>query len=465
MRKAILLTEWKAFYRNNIQVFFYLLLFFIGLYAIHYGYKEVERQNEVIAFVKAEEDRQFENTLKGFSADTTKPEGKRLFHEVAEPRYARLGHRYNTIFYPSSLAGLSLGQRDVFPYYHKLNSHSLYMQVFKNELVNPQKLLAGNLDISFIIVFLFPLLIIAFCYGLVSTEIENGTYSVLKTQPVAFSKIIFLKVSFRYLLTFALATLLCVDAFIYAGVPVQAALLWLLIVSLYLGFWHGVAFCIASLQKNSASNAMSLLALWLLFLVVLPSLTNAVSIYKYPVNPTHLSNGIRRIQLEETKDGLFKVASAFYQQYPWYNDRDTSMENLYKKGYAMAGIMGDEKAKSGVVRYYAQIRNRDGWTSQFNLISPAVQTQQLFNYLACTDITNYLNYHEEVERFHKRLVRFYVHPFLLNRQLSVKDYQHKPSFRWLPSVSYSRIGIGISFLAIWTALLWVGAHFILKRSN
>jgi ABC-2 type transport system permease protein len=198
---------------------------------------------------------------------------------------------------------------------------------------------------------------------------------------------------------------------------------------------------------------------------VLPSLTNAIAFYRYPINQTRLSNAIRRIQLNESKEGLYKVVSAYYKQYPQFNDGDTSLQNMYKKGYAMAGQMGDQKAKPQIDQYYHQIKNRDRWASGFNFISPAVQAQQLFNYLSCTDVTNYLNYQREVGDFHSQLVKFYVEPFLLNQQFTFQSYARKPAFQWMPSIDFSRVWSGISLLLLWCIVLFSPAYILLKKNN
>jgi ABC-2 type transport system permease protein len=48
-----------------------------------------------------------------------------------------------------------------------------YYQLFENELPNPVNLLAGNFDLAFVLIYLFPLLLIVFCYGLFSAEREK----------------------------------------------------------------------------------------------------------------------------------------------------------------------------------------------------------------------------------------------------------------------------------------------------
>ena len=65
---------------------------------------------------------------------------------------------------------LAIGQRDVNPSIQSVTIRGLEGQKYDSELNNPSNLLLGNLDFSFVLIYLFPLLIIAFTYNIVSEE-------------------------------------------------------------------------------------------------------------------------------------------------------------------------------------------------------------------------------------------------------------------------------------------------------
>ena len=73
------------------------------------------------------------------------------------------------------LNSLAIGQRDVNPSIQSVTIRGLEGQKYDAELNNPNNLLSGNIDFSFVLIYLFPLLIIAFSYNLVSEEKESGT--------------------------------------------------------------------------------------------------------------------------------------------------------------------------------------------------------------------------------------------------------------------------------------------------
>ena len=457
MVKTIFLIEWKGFYRTPLLIASYIFLLLTGLYAIHYGNKEIDKQRSIIHLVEAKGIKQFDSLMRGFAADTSQASGKKNWRDVAEPRYTWYTQKYPAVFKPSSLSSLSLGLRDIFPYFQELQSHSLYMQVFKSDITNPEKLLAGNLDLAFVLVFLFPLFIIGFGYDIVSGEKESGVYSIVKTQAISFNSIVLLKLLFRFMLVAILAMALCVTG--------KASLLWSGITLLYIAFWHSVVYFTGSLNRNSAFNAMVLVGTWLLFLIVLPALFNTIATYRYPIDQTNLSNYIRRIQVDESKEGLNNLANTYYAKYPALNDHDTAWLTLYKKSYPMAGEIGDSLARPVVHNYYNQIRARNRFVSCFNWINPAVNTQQAFNTMACTDITGFLQYQQALESFHRRLVKFYHEPLYLNKTFTRSDYNNRPAFTWNCAVDRSEIRNGILILLTWAGLLFAAAYIQFRKSD
>ena len=175
--KLILLLwqrEGISIIRNIFQMILLTSIVLLGIYAIYYGNSIITKQQETIENVQSIEKNEFENYKKSFTNEHTSVKEKQLFNIASDPAYAWYRHEYHAVLNPHSLAHMSLGQRDIEPYYRKLTAASLYYQLFENELANPLKLYIGNFDLSFVLIYLFPLLIIVFTYGLYAEEKENG---------------------------------------------------------------------------------------------------------------------------------------------------------------------------------------------------------------------------------------------------------------------------------------------------
>ena len=83
-----------------------------------------------------------------------------------------LGSRY-AVLPPTALATLAVGQSDLLPSYVKMTSDAKETVLATTELENPQRLLTGRFDLAFVLIYLYPLLILALTFNLLSSEKEQ----------------------------------------------------------------------------------------------------------------------------------------------------------------------------------------------------------------------------------------------------------------------------------------------------
>jgi len=76
--------------------------------------------------------------------------------------------KFSLVNYTPILNALSIGQRDINPSIKSVTIRTLEAQKYDADLNNPYNLLIGSIDFSFVLVFLFPLLIISFTYNIIS---------------------------------------------------------------------------------------------------------------------------------------------------------------------------------------------------------------------------------------------------------------------------------------------------------
>src|SRR5690606_31364753 len=116
------------------------------------------------------------------------------------------------IWHPSSISPLAIGQKDQYPFYHRLEPYSDIYNETSAIVRNPQTVQVGNFDLSFVFVYLFPLLIIAMGYNIASSERENGTFILLSVHSDP-KKVLRYKMTFRIVVVLGLGLLLNVIAF------------------------------------------------------------------------------------------------------------------------------------------------------------------------------------------------------------------------------------------------------------
>lgn len=425
-REAISIT------RNIFQMIMLATIFLLGLYAIYYGYSKIAEQHKTIKNVEQIEKNEFDQYKKSFYSDHTSVKEKQLFDIASDPAYAWYRHGYHAILHPHGLAHMSLGQRDIEPYYYQLTGTSLYYQLFGSELANPLKLYVGNFDISFVLIYLFPLLIIAFTYGLYAEEKENGMLPLLRLQTIGLRKILLIRIAFYYVLIVGLGIFLSlIGYFISPKVDFLAISLWISAVLCYLSFWFALMFFLISLKKNSSLTAISAASLWLLFLIVLPAVINVYANIAYPIDNTSLADVTRRRSLENEED--LDEAKAVVHEYLQHKDHLKGADSLLNantmaKAYAAFTALNDNHHRTEVSDYFNQIRLRQKKISIFQWANPAVNTQGIFNKIVKTDSEIFQTFSQSIESFHGDITSFYFDKLFLNKEITSKDYARLPKF-------------------------------------
>ena len=468
--KKILQYEWIQFSRNWFQISILGVAFLFGLYSIYYGKSKIDVQSQVIEKVREIEQNEFDEYKSSFNIPDDTKSSLQQFEVASDPAFAWHRQGYHAILPPENYSSLAVGQRDILPYYYRLTGMSLYYQLFQNEIANPLKLFVGNLDLAFVLVYLFPLLIIAFVYGLYSSEKESGTLNLLLIQDVRLYKIFF------YLIINAVGFSLSIIGFIVdfgfqlSSQTLLFGFLWLIAFAVYSGFWFALLFLIVSLKKNSSFNAMTGAGCWLIFLVILPSIINTVSIQTFPINNTELAGLTRRISLEDETDEheAKEVITEYLAHYPAYKNADSLdfNEDLFAKAYAALNSLKDINSKQLVDSYYMQIGNRTDWGAQYNWVNPSVNFYDVLTKIAYSDTDTFLSFQNDVENFHKKITQFYFEKLFWNEPITIQDYDKAPQFSPTINIELQTRNVlyGIFQIFIVGIVIFAAALFTIKRT-
>ncbi|WP_125723004.1 DUF3526 domain-containing protein [Flavobacterium ustbae] len=307
---------------------------------------------------------------------------------------------------------LAIGQRDVNPSIQNVTIRGLEGQKYDAELNNPNNLLAGNIDFSFVLIYLFPLLIIAFSYNLISEEKESGTWKIVATQSQNTFFYILKLFYVRILSLIALLSILLFIAVLFLNIPFDTSLfVFYGLGILYILFWFAVCFFIVSLQKHSNFNAVILLTIWLFLIIIVPAGINAYIVTKYKVpEALELTLKQRNAYHEKWDTDKNETMEKFYKHYPQFRTYKipADKEFTWLWYYAMQQMGDDESA--------VQSRELESKLQQRNLASqsiaqfiPTLHTQLQLNEIAHADLGNQLLFLKETSKFHEKL-RLYFYP-------------------------------------------------------
>jgi ABC-2 type transport system permease protein len=323
-----------------------------------------------------------------------------------------------------SLVGLSIGQRDVNPAIQRVTIRGLEAQKYDADLSNPTNLLLGNIDFSFVLIYLFPLLIISFTYSAVSEERENGTWRIVAIQSRNLLGFITQLFAVRLAVVLGMLLLLLGLAVVVLGLPLDAPFfLFAGTSALYVLVWFSICFWVAFLHLNSGTNAVLLITFWLVLLLVVPAGLNQYILSRYPL-PEALATTVKQRKGYHDKWDQPQESTMvkFYARYPQFKHISVPNTSFSWLWYYAMQQMGDEESAREAGELRQKLQGRETASHQLGLLIPTLHAQLQLNDLARSGLGNQVRFLDETTRFHERL-RLYFYPKIFS------DYPAKEE-RW-----------------------------------
>jgi ABC-2 type transport system permease protein len=386
----------KHFLRNKTALIALSIVFIVGLASIFIGKQFLHKQQKAIAATANYQKEHLERLVKF----ENKEFGLFMY-------YAKFALVNNT----NALTGLAIGQRDVNSSIQAITIRGLEAQKYDTDLANPFNLLMGNLDLSFVIIYLFPLLIITLTFNLLSEEKEKGTWPLLFTQAKSPKKYLWTKLLVVALFVSSVLLFLFLAAIFVLAIPIQVAFIKFVGVSfLYLLFWFALSFLIVALNKTSSINAILLLSCWLGLNIVLPAAVNNYISTAYPV-PEALSTMLTQ------RDGYHKkwdipkeqVMQQFTTVYPQFKNYTWQQESFNWLWYYAMQHGADVESSNQSKAFTQKLQQRNKASNVASYFIPSINIQLQQNTLAQSSLANHLAFLDSTTKFHEQL-RLYFYP-------------------------------------------------------
>jgi ABC-2 type transport system permease protein len=395
----------KQFLRSRTALITLSLILAIGIVSILIGKQFLAKQEGIIANVTQHQHDHIERNVA-------------LHDEMGLLLYYL---RFSLIDQPDKLSALSIGQRDITPSIQSVTIRTLEAQKYDTDLNNPSALQSGNLDLGFVIIYLFPLVIIALTFNLVSEEHEGGTWRMVAVQSKSVVRFLLHKLFVRAGMIYASLAILFLIAIMVLALPVNMAFLGFIVLSvLYVAFWFAFCFWIISFQKNSSFNALTLLSVWIMLAILIPASVNNYVANQYPV-PEALSAMVeQRDGYHEKWDIDRKVTmNKFYEHYPEFKKYGVPDAEFSWLWYYAMQQMGDDESAQQSKAMQEKIMLREQTSRSVAVIIPTMHTQLLLNDLARTSLSDHLALLNKTNEFHEKL-RLHFYPKIFD-ETSVKD--------------------------------------------
>lgn len=435
----IMLHEWRLLTRERLLYIAVPLYALLLAYGVHTGTQWRGFLEGNIAAAAGQADKK----LSGLLAKVERIEAGEAVAASEDPRFPAKVARFQGYEIatkpPLGAAAVAIGQSDIQPSYVKVQWAPMFSQANTDEIQNPTNLAVGLIDLGFVIIYLYPLLIIALSYNMLSSERENGTQALLLSQPVLVTSFVAGKVLLRGLLVIGLALLLPLVGLILGNNGVlDAQELWRLallagVIAIYGAFWFGVAAFVNGFSSKSSTNALVLMSIWLGLVLILPASLSLLAKSMYP-----LPSRIEMTQALRRGDALVKKEAGF--QRPFNREllergADVALNATIGEFYqTLLPLEARAEAAAAPIfeRFEAQRRSQQLLAERLKYLSPAVLTQFSLQQIAAQSAADFAHFMAQVGAFHRRWREYFLPLVMSERLMTRKDVAEIPRFEYQP---------------------------------
>ena len=465
MWRTVLHLEWRILRRDRAALTILGIFALFLVVAAWAGGRHGQALEDSQARARAGETQR----IKDLRTALTAPGAERAPARARDPRdpawMGETGAVHLAIMPPSPLAPIAVGQRDIQPQIVQVGTavHLSAERETETPMSGPTRLTTGAFDPAFLFVVLFPLVIIALSYELLSGERERGTLAMLLSQPVSQGALVLGKAGARALalcgvtLVFALAGLVIAGADLSAeGAWTDIGLYGLVLVTWAL-LWFALSIWINARGGTSAGNALLLVGVWLVVVVVIPGLVHVAVDALHPppsgVESMHDAREDAR-DVERTLSGL-----------EGRHDVDTKTKAFAQKRLAAQDALqkhGEEDAET----LRETLEERRDMMTWLRFLSPAIVVQTALEDVAGSGAVRHARFNAQLDAFHGTFRDFFAARVRAGARFTVADLDARP--RWAfeeepTSALAARVGSGALGLLLLALVLVIGAWPRLKK--
>ncbi len=414
------------------------------VYGLWNGAQVAKPQREVAKAI-AEENENFQSQLRQY-----------LGQQAVDPK-AVAGRGTMAVLPPAPLPLLATGQSDLSPGHESVVLWKLAASgETRSELENPSRLLAGRFDLAFVLVWLFPLCLLAMVYDLMAGDRESGTLRLALAQGITPWRWMARRALARSLPILALAALATFGASLFGGTN-GAGLRGILAVAVVLAyglFWVALAVAVNVVARSAASAATSLGAAWVLLVLVAPTLLNVTveTLHPTPSRPELVAAGRKASGEAEKRGG--ELLNSFYRDHPELapagQQADFAAQHLTVQTEVGRAV---EPVRQ---KFDEQLAQQQAAVNRWRFVSPAIAAHEALTDLAGTGYWRHRAFRDQVNAFKKSVADFYTPKIHLRQTLTMADFERLPrfEFREEPTAAWlNRTGTGLAGMLAFAGVL------------
>jgi ABC-2 type transport system permease protein len=349
---------------------------------------------------------------------------------------------------PGPLMPLAVGQSDLYPSSYKLGLEGRLEWQARGRVVqqteNPLIALASRFDLAFVVLYLYPLLILAISFNLVAGERENRTLALLLSQPISLRTLVVAKTLVRAALIFGCVIGFSIFFLFLSGTDFSQIgnlgrlALWSVAVLAYGSFWFALAVAANALGRSSATTALVLAIAWLMFLFLIPSIINFTATGLYPAPPRIAYINQVRTEENDARNRRRELVAQYLNEHPELAPYRWTVENV-GVGYPLVpesmpmlieGLEIQRRLAPIISHYEGQLQRQQSFINNTCFLSPPILMQGMLYDLAGTGRARYEHFLRQVNAFNKEWRDFFC-PMQFRRQMvNAADYERFPRFSY-----------------------------------
>ncbi|WP_371194382.1 DUF3526 domain-containing protein [Glaciecola sp. SC05] len=415
-----IIREWRFMLTQRYVLVLLCCAFMVSGFSVFTGLSEVNNQRQTIERLK-------------IADQTDRAEAQAKYDDPGSLAYYSYHLTYS---YPSNLAFAALGDRDIYPWKHRIKMLALEGQIYESDAQNAELAQAGKIDFAFVISALSPLFLILLFHDLLASERSSGRHDLLLTTARSSFALWGARIIVRLLAIF-----ICLLVPFYIGAVLSdtglsaliSVSLWCLI---YFIFWTGLSVYFGKKSSSAPRIASGLIAAWVLFVFIIPILGD-LAIKRSVESPKGAE--ILLTQREAVNDAWDLPAKttmdAFVVTHPEYAAYTEFEGGFDWKWYYAFQQVGDQTAASLSIAYRDASYRKYELASYVAALSPPMMIQRKMTRLAQSDAIAAFEYEQAIRAFHQSLREFYYPWLFINSDFDKKFLNELPHYEQQHSTS------------------------------
>lgn len=466
MITTILQYELKQLLRKRVGWALFLFILLGGGYAIAYGWLNYQHYRAQIDEVQQKQTETYAELAPKYDTLTQMgDQAPERLKDYGDPIMADWWYRRYATWLPGPLSALAEGQRDQQTPYQRIQLYRNVNLPELEEINNPEQLLAGNFDLSFVLVYLLPLLVIVLGFNALSQDREEGILSLLKVQGLTPKQLLFTRVGLQFGLLWGLSILICSIGFGVVGANWAHWPAWVLGCGAWLLLWAGLIAWVNTWGRSSAFNATVLAGFWIVLLILLPALINFWVDRTYPVLPrSKFMATARDIDSQEWDRPVAAILADFQKTRP---DLYAKIPQPIRDTQAIKVFMYNENSMAKVEQLGAPLMRtgtqRLSLENRLKYLNPAYAFNAVLTTSAGTELSNFIDWQNATKETLKKNRELVAQIGLAGKTFKKAEFERLPTFNAPPLKA--QVDGNLLCLGVLAGLLWLLVWWSTRRNS